>query len=277
MKRLWILFPILLILATVAGAMVREARLQPDGKTHIAFLDIGQGDSALITTARGRHIVIDGGPDLSTLEYLGSRMPFFDRTIDLLVLSHPNSDHLASFPEILRRYHVAAVLLAGSQYPLARYEWMLSEIRTQRIPVILANTHRTIDVSDGVRLEILWPPSAAAVQAAKDVNDVSDVIRLSYGNHSALFTGDIGVAAEKAIVAAQEDLHADILKIAHHGSKYSTSSGFLLAVHPQLAIISVGKDNTYGHPTPTILRRLEYFGILYKRTDRDGTVEVVWQ
>ncbi len=255
----------------------REWLLLPDGRAHLSILNIGQGDSILLTTPQGHRILIDGGPDLTTLEELGRHLPFFDRHIDLLVLSHPHIDHIASFPPILERYQVDAVLMNNTQYGSPRYQHFLSLLRTEHIPVMEPDTHGAIVFDDGFILERLWPPHGWFGAAPKNVHDAMVVLRAHYKNHTALLTGDLEAKYEAAILKLGTDVHADILKIGHHGSLTSTSTGFLVAVHPSLAVISAGKDNPFGHPRPQTLTRLAHFHIPIKRTDRDGTIEIVWE
>lgn len=268
-----ILFGVLLIL--IAAVAVREWHLAPDGHLHIRFLAVGQGDSAVITTPSGRIIVIDGGPDWSTVEGLGRFLPFFRRRIDLLMLSHPNADHVVSFPEILKRYSVGVIVMTGVDHALPRYHQMFAIAGREGIPIILAFAGRTLDLGDSAMLTLLWPPEVMPPGFTKNVNDTSVVARLDYRGHRALFTGDIERPTEETLVRAHVDLRSDVLKIPHHGSRTSSSTGFLLAVHPSLAVISVG-ENTYGHPRMDIIKRIKDLGIEVKRTDQNGTVEVVW-
>ncbi len=253
-----------------------EWSLLPDGRTHLYFLDVGQGDGALVVTPTGKTIVIDGGPDTRMLEHLGTYRPFFSRRIDMLVLSHPHLDHLASFPDVLRRYDVRTVVLSGVPAGLPRYREMLGLIRAQGIHVVSPSATGRIDFGDGVQMEILWPSATMLSQHPDDTNDTSVVVRVRAGSGSALFTGDIEDDAEQRIVAAKIDVRANILKVAHHGSNSSSSTGFLLAVSPAMAVMSVGKDNTFRHPRPEIVRRYESLRIPVRRTDLEGTIEVVW-
>ncbi len=254
----------------------REWTLLPDGKTHLYFLDIGQGDSALIVTPSGKKIVVDGGADLRPLEQVGKYLSFFDRTIDLLVLSHPHLDHLFSSPEFLLRYRVRSVTLTGIEADLPRYHKLLSLVAAQRIPVLNPTQTGVIDLGDGTRLQLLWPTREALGLKWGDLNGTSVVMKVSDGKNSALFTGDMDERAEDLMLASGINVDADILKVAHHGSDTSSSTGFILAVSPTLAVISVGKINSYGHPRPEIIRRYERLGIAVKRTDIDGTIEIVW-
>ncbi len=249
--------------------------LQPDGKTHIVFLDVGQGDSALLTLADGKRILIDGGPDWSTLEKLGKYMPFFDRHIDMLILSHPNSDHMVSFPEVLRRYSVGALVTAGTIYDSGVYAATLSGASVHGVPLVTMHAGQKISLGDDL-LEALWPPEHMPIDFDTDANNESLTLRFTHAGKRVLFTGDLEAIVEKTLVEAKADLKADILKVPHHGSKTSSSTGFLLAVRPSLAVISVAKNNSYGHPNAEVLARLRAIGAETKRTDELGDIELEW-
>ncbi len=270
---LWIFCSGLLV-ASILG--IHEYRLGPDGHLHVYFLDVGQGDSALIVTPSGRQIIIDGGRDDSTLEHLGKLMPLSDRSIDLLILTHPQLDHIFAFPSILRRYSVERVLMTGVDYKLGRYREMLELLRKKNIPVTISDPAKDIDFGDGVTLDIVWPPAGLFGTSPKQVNDTSIVARLVYGTGSVLFTGDMEEKAEKELLATGTALRSTVLKVGHHGSKTSSGTGFLLAVAPRLAVISCSKDNTYGHPNPGILQRFKSLGIPVRVTAWEGTVEVTF-
>lgn len=249
--------------------------LLPDGRVHVVFLDVGQGDSALITLPDGRQILIDGGPDWSTLEGLGKHLPFFDRHIDVLVLSHPNSDHMASFPDVLRRYSVGTLVTAGTVHDSGTYRATLSGATLRGVPLQVMHAGQTITFGDS-RIEALWPPKEMPPGFNKNSNNTSLTLRFTHGGKSVLFTGDLESIVEKTLVEAGVDLQADILKVPHHGSKSSSTMEFLLAVRPSIAVISVGGDNTYGHPNPDVLERLKAVGADIRRTDEDGDIELEW-
>ncbi len=246
----------------------------PDGKLHAYFLDIGQGDGALIVTPSGKQIVIDSGPpDGSMIAQLSEHIPFFDRTIDLLVLSHPHLDHLFAFPEILRRYHVERILMTGEQASLPRYQEFLGLIKEQRIPILLADPTKDIDFGDGVTLDIVWP-KPNLFGSTSDGNNTSVMLRILAASGSILFTGDAEEPEERSALASGADLAATILKVGHHGSKTSSGTGFLLAVNPSLGVISAGKKNQFGHPHKIILDRMKTFGIPVRMTGWEGAMEV---
>ncbi len=254
---------------------IREWRVMPDGQTHVYILDVGQGDSIFIRGPTGRQVLIDGGPDLSALEGIGTRMSAFDRSIDLLVLSHPHLDHVASFPEILRRYDVKAVLLTGVAYEMGTYQEFFAILKEKQIPLIIADPHNDIAIDRGLLLDVLWPKPEFFGQAFDgDMNDNSVVMKVIYGEDSMLLAGDMEEVEEGELLGSGTDVSADILKVGHHGSRSSTSTGFLLAVDPDLAVISAGKDNDFGHPHAVTLQRLKHFGIPVRVTAQEGTIEM---
>ncbi len=264
-----------MILGLTAYAAVREYRVRPDGFVHVDFLDIGQGDSIFITGPTGKQVVIDGGPDDSALREIAERMSFFDRSIDLLILSHPDLDHVGAIPDILERYRIGAVVFTGLDHSNTPYRQMLDLLKEKQIPVIIADPAKDIDLGHGLMLDLLWPPPIYAGVERNDGNNTSIVLRLTYGEDSMLFTGDMEEKEEREVLAAGIDVTADVLKVAHHGSKTSTSTGFLLAVDPELAVISAGRGNRFGHPHAIVLDRLAYFDVPVRVTAIEGGIELV--
>lgn len=252
--------------------LLREVSLYPRGRFVVHFLDVGQGDGALLVSPSGKQILIDGGPDFSALEGLGRTMPFFDRSIDLLVLSHPQLDHMRAFPEILRRYAVRGVLMTGVLYDLPQYEEFLALLKEKRTPLIIADPGKDLAMGDGLTLDILWPPPALFGKAMKEVNNSSIALRALFGPHTVLFTGDMEESEEWEILASGADVRADVIKVPHHGSRTSSSTGFLLEVQPSLAVISVGRDNRYGHPHKDVLARYASLGIPVRTTAQEGRI-----
>ena len=162
--------------------------------------------------------------------------------------------------------------MTGIETDQARYESVLQEIFAQEIPVILADPAKDIRFSDGLTLDVVWPPSSAFGSRPKKTNNTSIVLRTLFGTGSMLLTGDIERDAEMAILATGADIRSDVLKVPHHGSKTSSSTGFLLAVRPLRAVISLGRDNSYGHPHASVLDRFAFFHIPVRRTDLEKTI-----
>lgn len=238
----------------------------------VDFFDIGQGKAVFVETPGGSQILIDGGPDGSVVEKLSSAMPYFDKNIDLLILTHPDSDHLAGLIEVLKRYSVDRIIETGISDPTALYQEWHKIIKEKNIPLIFALAGQKIKIGDDFSLEILFPNRSLAGQSFSNTNSSSIVARLSYGKNSFLFTGDAEEPTEFYLVQSGAKIDADILDVGHHGSKNSTSQEFLEAVSPQTAVIQVGKNNRYGHPAQEILERLKNIQVL--RTDTCGDIKI---
>jgi competence protein ComEC len=248
----------------------------PDGKLHVTFLDVGQGDAIFIQTPRGQKVLVDGGPSPTTLlAALGRRMPFWDRAIDLVVLSHPHDDHVSGLIPVLKRYRVKAFLDGGQEHPTPAYTHCLELIQEKGISYQLAQLGMQIQLDEGLQMRVLHPQGELLSGTDSDVNNNSIVLRLVYGRISFLLAGDVEEEAEAVLLFSNEDLASTILKSPHHGSDTSLNLRFLEVVNPQVAVIQVGADNQFGHPDPTTLAKLEEHGVMVLRTDQNGTVEVI--
>jgi competence protein ComEC len=244
----------------------------PDGRLHVAFLDVGQGDAILITTPAGRQILIDGGPTATDLTWrLGQEMPFWDRSLDMVVSTHPDADHLAGLLPLLDRYQVEQTLvtdLAGDSSLYREWETQLAE--AQLTPTI-AQAGMQFFLDSGVITTIISPGPATA--SIDEPNNHSIVLHLRLGRISFLLPGDIEEPVERNLVLSHTPLAATVLKSPHHGSKTSSTEMFLDEVNPQVVVISVGEDNQFGHPSPEVLDRYAERGSSVFRTDEHGTIE----
>jgi competence protein ComEC len=276
-KKFYLYFICILILLNIY-AWNEVFTLSVSDKLIVDFLDVGQGDSVFIETPQHHQILIDGGPDTTVLSKLQKLMPKQDRSIDLVMLTHPEKDHFAGLLEVLKRYKIDYVLWTGVARDTPEYkEWiLLLELSEKKgTKVIIVEKGQEILVGN-VIIDILYPKESLAGQELKNTsNDSGVVFRLVFEKNSFLFTGDISSKIEKEIVEENSDIISNVLKVAHHGSKYSTPDELLNSVKPQIAVISVGKNNTYGHPTPEVLQKLDKFGIKVLRTDIDGDIEIV--
>lgn len=248
----------------------------PDNNLHVSFLNVGQGDAILLQKGN-QQILVDGGPSAQKIcVELGQKMPFWDRTIDLVVLTHPDSDHFAGLIEVLKRYRVEQVLYSDltSQSPLYT-EW-LKLIEQKGIESIQASANQQIDV-DEVKIEVLNPPSPISSDAESDIDDNSIVLWVDTGKISFLLTGDIRQDKETELISQRAIPTSTVLKVAHHGSNTSTCEEFLNTASPQIAVISVGEENRFSHPNKELMERLEEkLGAenIY-RTDKHGTIEFI--
>jgi competence protein ComEC len=272
-----ILIACIVAMAALTVFLAREARLHGNGDLRLLVLDVGQGDSILLITPSGKQILIDGGRDNTALSRLGKAMPFFDRTIELLVLTHPDADHVTALPAVLARYRIERVLMTGVAHDSDIYRAFLEAVRDEGARVLLADPDLDVDMGDGVLLDVVWPRPGLLGRTTKKTNETSIVLRALYGGHSILLTGDIEAEAEAGILASGEHIDSDVLKVAHHGSRTSSMTGFLLATSPELAVISVAAKNPFGHPHPWVTRRLATLGIPVRTTAEEGTVCLVFE
>jgi competence protein ComEC len=265
-----ILGSLLLIIFLLLGFTVYSQKDRQN--LEVDFLDVGQGDAILIKTPYEQNILIDGGPNTKVLSQLGRHLAFFDKNLDLVILTHPHSDHVAGLVEVLRRYKVKKVLMTGVVHTSPDYETFLQEIDKQKIESEKADGPKDISLGNDLVLKILYPLTDLSGQKVEELNNSSIVAKLIYQDNSFLLTGDAEELAEQDLINSETDLKASVLKIAHHGSKYSTTQNFLDAVKPQFAVISVGKNNDFGHPHLRTLDTLKNNQIEYYRTDLQGTI-----
>lgn len=233
----------------------------------VHVIDVGQGDS-LFVWCEGSSMVIDGGPGSAngkTVSYLKS---LGIRKLDYVVPTHPDEDHVGGLPGVLSSFTVDKVLMSDATANTDAFKNLLLTMKKQGLTATRVVPGQTYTLG-GASFTVLAPNKEYS-----DTNDMSVVLRLTYHSRSFLFTGDAAQQSEKDMLAKGYDLHADVLKVSHHGSKTATSDAFLKAVNPQLALISVGKDNKYGLPSASTIRKLQQAGIPILRTDQHGTIVV---
>ena len=270
----WLIPPLLLVAILVWAAVL----ITPDDNLHVSFLDVGQGDAILIQTPNHQNILIDGGPSPQTIDLeLGEKLPFWDRTIDLMISTHPEADHITGLVEVLQRYKVKQVLEPGVSYNSCVYQEWLKLIEEKEIKQDMAKAEQEIDLGSGIKIEVLNPPEGFFKGTSADVDNNGVVLRLSWGEVSFLFTADIRWEGEFELIKQRASLRSTVLKVAHHGSNTSTTPQFLAVVNPEVAVISVGANNTFGHPNTEVVERLrERLGedSIYL-TLENGTIEFI--
>jgi len=240
----------------------------------VDFLDVGQGDAILIKAPAGQNILIDGGPDKTVIKRLGENLAWWDKTIDLMILTHPHDDHVTGLIEVLKRYQVKKILYTGVSHNAPNYLSWLKAARARKAPLLIIDKEQTVNLGGGAKLEIIYPAASLLDKVVADLNDSSLVMKLVYGETSILLTGDAGEEIEKKLIDSGADLSAEVLKVGHHGSEFSTTEGFLNKVKPGLAVICVGRDNDFGHPNGRIIKRLKRSGAAILRTDQAGTIKL---
>jgi competence protein ComEC len=238
----------------------------------IIFLNVGQGDAALIMQGN-KQILIDGGPDgRILLEKIGKYIPFWDRKIELMIATHPDQDHIQGLVDALDKYQISSVMQTPVESDSEIYKKYKDFLSKEKADLIEALPGTEIILSDEIEMEILGPLEIK--NDKKDTNGNSIIAKLIFKNNEFLFTGDATFEEENDLLKTNLDLSSDVLKISHHGSKYATSDDFLKKINPKEAIISVGKNN-YGHPAEEILEKLKNNQIAILRTDEKGDIEYV--
>ncbi|HEX6655878.1 MAG TPA: MBL fold metallo-hydrolase, partial [Candidatus Limnocylindria bacterium] len=271
--------PRMLGIGTLLVLVILTVSSQPDGRLHVLALDIGQGDSILAIAPGGETLLVDGGPDPDlVLRRLGERLPFWQRRIDVMVLTHPHEDHVAGLVPVLERYGVEAVLDPGREYENPSYARFVALAHAEGSSVYrLARAGQRLALG-AAEIDVLYP-SAADAEAPlpeDDVNNASVVALLRLGQFTALLQGDAEAPVEAMLLERDAVPDVDLLKVGHHGSESSSTPAFLAAAHPEIALISCGVGNEYGHPHRATLEHLaEVPGLVVHRTDLEGTVEVV--
>ncbi|MDO8511952.1 MAG: ComEC/Rec2 family competence protein [bacterium] len=259
----------LIIVGTLVLGMALWLQNSRDGKVFVSFMNVGQGDAILMRQGNF-DVLVDGGPDLTVLQRLGENRPAWDRKIDVVVLTHPDQDHLGGLLYVVKKYEVGTVVLPKIIENKKNYRIFLQSVMDKKIPIVFAEAGQTIIYND-IKLDILSPDEKLLTWSKTNINNASVVARLIVPGVSLLLTGDIEAPTENYLAKKYGSvLTADILKVGHHGSKTSSSTTFLDFVKPKMAIISVGVKNMYGHPNPLTLKRLG--GVKVERTDRMGTI-----
>ena len=237
----------------------------PEKLLCVVFLDVGQGDAIYIESPKGVQMLIDGGRESSVLRTLPSAMGHFDKSLDYVLLTHPDADHIGGLVGIFERYDVANIIRTQREGTSAVWDALVREMKIENAKTYIAEEGQVFDLGDAV-LYILSPDE----NISKDNNDTSIVVRMVYGETEILLMGDASQKIEKKLISEDIVLQSDVLKVGHHGSKTSTAKEFVDVVSPTYAIISAGKDNRYGHPHDEVLETLQ--GVEIKNTAESGSI-----
>jgi len=240
------------------------------GMLTVAFLDVGQGDAIYIEAPNGNQVLIDGGPGRGLLRELSKVIPFYDRSIDIVIATHPDKDHIGGLPELLTRYEVGVILRSGAVNDTGVFQSLNGIIQRKDVEELLAKRGMRVQLGGGAYLDILFPDRDVT---GFEPNDASVITRLVYGETEFLFTGDAPKDIEEYVARLDGSLlKSDVLKVGHHGSKTSTGALFLGAVLPSIGIISAEKNSRYGHPHQEVLDTLAEFNIETIATSEAGTI-----
>jgi len=262
----------LLIIANILSGITAYELSRPVS-LRVIFFDVGQGDAIFIQTPLRHKILIDGGPGAAVLEKINEIMPFWDRHLDAVILTHPDHDHLGGLIEVVRNYQVGSVIMPETDKINEEIKEWQAVLKNKPAKIHYGTSGNKI-ISGDVYLKIVHPGNDTLINNKKDTNDDAIVAKLSFDNVAYLFTSDINSKTEKEIIKSGYNLKSSVLKVAHHGSAYSTTSDFLKSVDPKVAIISVGENN-YGQPSEKVFKRLLDYGIRVLRTDISGNIVTV--
>ena len=255
----------------IAGLIFSVVADKPDGKLHVNFYDVGQGDAILIETPENHQILVDGGPSSTILSKLSEDLPFYDKSLDMVVITHPHADHIDGLIDVLEHYSVNEVLMTGINYTSSDYTELKNLIKGKKISIKIAFSGQEISWGDGPIIKILEPEKSLRGKRIENLNNSSIVLKIEYESKAELLTGDFENSAQDKISSDYlTEFRANVLKVAHHGSKNGLSLRFLTAVKPEYVVISVGADNRYGHPAEDLLDLVSKYSVY--RTDLDGDI-----
>lgn len=271
--KIWYFVGVLLLLNFAVWVALGQARPQDFAKLY--FFDVGEGDAIYLRTVQGNDILIDGGPGDAVLSKLGRVMPFWDRTLELVILTHPHADHLAGVVEVLKRYQVSQVLVSNIPHTSATYQAFWDLLKKRGINVLQPKLGQRIFLDNQTVLDIFYPLDENSVpRISEDINDTSIISRLSFGKINVLLTGDGGKKIENLLLELKLPLASEILKVSHHGSLVANNKEFVETARPTYGIISVG-ENRYGHPDAATIQTLVNAGLKILRTDQKGDISFV--
>ncbi len=271
-KKLYKILAVLIAVFLVVLFFLFYFQLNQPKLLEVVFFNVGQGDAILVKSPYGQNILIDGGPDTRVIKELEKALPWWDKKIDLAILTHPHDDHLFGLIEVGKRYDLLVSAHTGVVFENPNYQAWLGGFRNQDTALILIDRPQTITLGSDCYLEIIYPRFSWVGKKADNINNFSIVARLVYRDNSFLFVGDLETEGEADLLASGADIKAQVLKVGHHGSETASSQRFLDKIKPQYAVIQVGQNNKFGLPSLRIIKRLERLGAMILRTDEQGRI-----
>lgn len=270
-KKIFIIFIIIVIISNLIVKVIPK-------EFTISFIDVGQGDSMLISTPKGKRILVDGGGTRDSENFDVGRQTLIPyllnkgiTKLDYIVISHFDSDHATGVAQILGKIDVSSIILTRQLEENDIYRHILSIAKEKKIKLIYVKEGDVLKIG-GIKISIIHPENKLMIN--NPMNNNSIVCKVEYNSFSMLLTGDIEMEAEELILRKNINLKADVLKVAHHGSKTSTTGEFLKAINPKVALIGVGKNNNFGHPSNEVIQRLKENGTRIYRTDENGEISI---
>jgi competence protein ComEC len=272
-KYLLMIFLTILVLNLIIGcnlfnnSLNKNNQLEVD-KMIVHYIDVGQGDSILIQV-NNKNLLIDSGPKSDKKKLINYLSALNLEKLDYVIATHPHEDHIGNMSDVIDDYNVQNFYAPKVQSTTKTFEKMIESLKSKNLKInVIKKGTDSINLGENTKVTVFSPSK----DSYEDLNNYSPVIKIEYGKTSFLFTGDAQKDVEKEILASNEDISADVLKVGHHGSSTSTTKEFLNKVHPLIGVISVGQDNTYNHPNNDTLKHLKENKINTYRTDKDGTV-----
>lgn len=239
----------------------------------VSFINCSQADAIFLKTPYGQQIIIDFGSNQG-LKDLNKRIPWWDKTIDLMIITHPHDDHIAGMKSIIERYEVKNIMYTGIISDSPIYLDLLNTVEERNIPLLIPKPQQKISFGDSCNLDIIYPIKSLANKEISNLNNSSIVSRLDCAGTSFLFVGDAEIEEENEILQTKVKLQSDILKVGHHGSITSSQLDFLNQVQAKIAIIMVGQNNSFNHPSLRTIEKLKRLNYQIFRTDLDGTIDI---
>jgi competence protein ComEC len=266
----------LLAVASVVLLSVAAWQVKPPESLEVTFFNVGHGDAIFIRTLNDQRILIDGGLGGQVIQKLGQRLPFFDRRIDMVILTHPHPDHITGLISVIKRYRIGKIFYTDVKTQEELFTIFKNEVLAKNIPLVKVDKITSQDLGGEVVLKFLYPDYDLnqEIIEEKEINNTSIVVKLIYKKSSFLFVGDAGESEEERLIASGQNLKADVLKIGHHGSSTSSGQEFIQAVSLQFAIITCGESYNLSHPNLRVIRRLERAGVKIYRTDKQGDIKI---
>jgi len=263
------------VLALAAITVWAAVLILPDDKLHVVFCDVGQGD-AILVYRKTTQMLVDGGPDNKVLGCLARHVPFYDRRIEVAIVTHPQADHMNGIIDVIKRYNVMQLVMGPENNSTVGFKELQRQVSNHKLQVTSVYSGDEMKMG-GAKFEIVWPERGWVLGAnteKTDLNEFGISGRLTYGNFDVMLTADVDQGVEADEIASGLLRQVEVLKVPHHGSKTGMTEEWLRIISPELAVISVGK-NSYGHPTKEAIDLLSSKGVRVLRTDDDGEVEVV--
>ena len=272
-------FNLFLNIVLIVGAILTfvlfgsiKAQPQDEFDFKVDFIDVGQGDSVLVSFDINKQILVDGGPDSGITDKLRAKMPPYDRTIEYVILTHPHADHLTGLVAILDHYQVEKIIETSAESSSFVYKMWQKKVEDKKIPVEIVDSRRIENFGSGAQGEFFWPDGNID---GLSLNDTSIVMKFSMDGGKIMFMGDAEQETQGKVLDGGRDFESQIVKIAHHGSENGFLDELMEKIQPKYAVISVGK-NSFGHPASSVIEALEKLSIEVLETIKEGAIEFGW-